>query len=657
MKTLIAIISLSVFAFAALPELKVSTKNNAAINSPAANLLTSAQQTANNCQNHLIFVHTYVPATTITLTGAANSGHNFSVSSGRDSIRGRGNSTWAGDKKPYRIKFDSAQSVFGSKKHKSWALLANWYDQTFALNAVGFELGKRIGIPGTPNQYLVDFYLNNEYKGIYQITDIVHVNKGRLEIDEKEGWLVEFDYHCPSTADEIDFATDYPNTPSRDSKLHTFIKSPEDLPKLSDYDFVKRDVNNLMTTMFNKSGFPNNGYRDLVDLESVAKYLMLEQFLDNFDFNNKSNNSGFPASNFFHKEDSRSKIKAGPIWDLDLIAGVEYASFPTHFKTDKTPVMPRHAFYKKFFEDTLFLIKFKKAWIKYKPDIEAMSKQNGFIDSIAKAVQGSVVKNFELQLGTNKTCNDNNTNTCKRGAGGFSGMAPIVLGNLQAYQAKVDTLKIWWGKRVTFFQQEMDKWNIDLSKDVIDEPSSSSSKPAGSSSSNTNSGSVTLTCTGLQQNVEKGANIAEPTLTCSNDSPATNPSWTGRPGGNSSWAVSATTSTPSYTIGVTATCGSSSGLSASCGTVAVGSDPIDPGDPTPIIIGKTIVLKNLPSNAKIEVYNLQGKLIYTSSGKSLNRENRGSDNLRIPVQTKGMYIIRIKQGNSTSTYQNRVHLN
>ncbi|MCL1957527.1 MAG: T9SS type A sorting domain-containing protein, partial [Fibromonadales bacterium] len=143
--------------------------------------------------------------------------------------------------------------------------------------------------------------------------------------------------------------------------------------------------------------------------------------------------------------------------------------------------------------------------------------------------------------------------------------------------------------------------------------------------------------------------IAVPTLTCSDGSTATNPSWTGRPSCNC-WDVSATTQSISYTIGVNATCGSASGLTATCGTVAVGSEPIDPSDPTPIIIGKTIVLKNLPSNAKIEVYNLKGKRIYF--GYSEN-----SQILKIPVQTKGVYIIRIKQGNSTSTYQNRVHLN
>ncbi|GBU21872.1 hypothetical protein R80B4_01774 [Fibrobacteres bacterium R8-0-B4] len=252
--------------------------------------------------------------------------------------------------------------------------------------------------------------------------------------------------------------------------------------------------------MFNKSGFPTNGYRDLVDLESVAKYLMLEQFLDNFDFNNKSNNSGFPASNFFHK-DRGGKIKAGPIWDLDLTGGVEYNTFPTHYTTYRTAIMPRHAFYKKFFEDPVFLAKFKKNWIRYKPDIAAMP---AMIDSIAALVRGSVVKNFELQLGSNKTCNDNNTNTCKRGAGGFSGMAPIVLGNLQAYENEIAKLKTWWGNRIQFFDDELNKMNIDTTKD-IPEPSSPTPIAAEVTRQQKHQAGVKAIANGLTINAVNGA--------------------------------------------------------------------------------------------------------------------------------------------------------
>jgi hypothetical protein len=51
-----------------------------------------------------------------------------------------------------------------------------------------------------------------------------------------------------------------------------------------------------------------------------------------------------------------------------------------------------------------------------------------------------------------------------------------------------------------------------------------------------------------------------------------------------------------------------------------------------------ILLENLPANAKVQLYNLKGKRIY-----SANSEN--SQILKIPVQTKGLYIV--KAGNQT----------
>jgi len=52
---------------------------------------------------------------------------------------------------------------------------------------------------------------------------------------------------------------------------------------------------------------------------------------------------------------------------------------------------------------------------------------------------------------------------------------------------------------------------------------------------------------------------------------------------------------------------------------------------------KTIVLENMPQNAKIDVYNMQGKRIYLG-----NSEN--SQILRIPIQTKGIYVIKVTSG-------------
>ena len=61
-------------------------------------------------------------------------------------IRGRGNSTWAMPKKPYRIKLDKKLEVAGMPAHKDWVLLANYIDPSPAKNAIGFKLADLLGL-------------------------------------------------------------------------------------------------------------------------------------------------------------------------------------------------------------------------------------------------------------------------------------------------------------------------------------------------------------------------------------------------------------------------------------------------------------------------------------------------------------------------------
>jgi len=53
-------------------------------------------------------------------------------------------------------------------------------------------------------------------------------------------------------------------------------------------------------------------------------------------------------------------------------------------------------------------------------------------------------------------------------------------------------------------------------------------------------------------------------------------------------------------------------------------------------INNTIVLENLPAGTKIEVYDLQGKRIYSTTSHS----PLATSHLKIEVQTKGMYIVK-----------------
>ena len=120
-------------------------------------------------------------------------------------IRGRGNSTWWCDKKPYRLKFPSKTKLLakadGTNDYadaKNWVLLANAADKTMLRNALTREVGLRIAektglqaLPYYPAYRFVDLVVNDVYVGTYQISDHTQILKGRINIDADNGWFLE----------------------------------------------------------------------------------------------------------------------------------------------------------------------------------------------------------------------------------------------------------------------------------------------------------------------------------------------------------------------------------------------------------------------------------------------------------------------------------
>ncbi len=65
-------------------------------------------------------------------------------------IRGRGNSSWLVDKKPYKLKFSKKQSLFGLPKSKHYALIAE--SKTIGMMSFwAFELARKLGMAWAPH--------------------------------------------------------------------------------------------------------------------------------------------------------------------------------------------------------------------------------------------------------------------------------------------------------------------------------------------------------------------------------------------------------------------------------------------------------------------------------------------------------------------------
>ncbi len=304
-----------------------------------------------------------------------NPANDVSKTDFNDSIRGRGNSTWNYPKKSYRIKFDKKTSLFGLPKAKSWVLLAEYIDPTLIMNMTVFKLGSILSIPYNHTYHHVQLYLNGEYKGVYGLTEHNQVGEGRVDIDENEGWFVKISSEY----------NEEPKFRTANYDLPVMIKSPEAEPMLIDnpaYDFVKKSLNELCDSMAS-ANFPENGYRDLVDINTFVDFLLVNEIVMNHEL-------GFPKSTYLYK-DKNGKIGAGPLWDFDWAFSYNETS-DVYFRTYNERLW-KHSFFKRFFEDPVFAAKYKERWNEKYLEIAAVSE---FIYNIGTKLEESVAENFKI---------------------------------------------------------------------------------------------------------------------------------------------------------------------------------------------------------------------------------------------------------------------
>ena len=137
------------------------------------------------------------------------------------SVRGRGNSTWAWEKKPYALKFDKKQSVLGMPKHKRWCLIANYMDRTHLRNRIAYHLGAHSKLDYTTRNEFVELYFNDVYQGCYLLTEQIKVDPNRVDVSETDGFLLEFDTYFD---EEVRF-----RTAASDIPVNVKSPDPEDL--------------------------------------------------------------------------------------------------------------------------------------------------------------------------------------------------------------------------------------------------------------------------------------------------------------------------------------------------------------------------------------------------------------------------------------------
>ena len=190
-------------------------------------------------------------------------------------IRGRGNSTWGFEKKPYRIKFDKKQEFLGpdKAKAKSWTLLANYADKSLIRNAVAACIGEFAGRPS--NASFVDLVLNGEYLGCYQVSDQMEIREKRVDITEQEDPMTDTSDISGGYFLEVDgFAYQEPAYFVTARGVAVTIKSPDDeIIDQRQIAYIRDHMNKFENALFSDDFTdPEKGYRQYVDSLTLASW-------------------------------------------------------------------------------------------------------------------------------------------------------------------------------------------------------------------------------------------------------------------------------------------------------------------------------------------------------------------------------------------------
>lgn len=220
-------------------------------------------------------------------------------------IRGRGHSSWRGEKKPYKIKFTQKTLIMGMPWNKHFALLKP-HENTVA----GLLVGKFMNMGWTPSLRPVEVVLNGDYIGLYFLTETISIDENRVNIFEQQdqetdqniipyGWLVEVDnYHDVSQI-----------TIPECSKWNLTLRyhSPEILSG-NQLQWLTNEFKAINAAVYSTDK-TSTEWEKYLDVESMARYFIVQEVMDNPD--------GFHGSFYLHKDwKENAKWVAGPVWDL-----------------------------------------------------------------------------------------------------------------------------------------------------------------------------------------------------------------------------------------------------------------------------------------------------------------------------------------------------
>lgn len=223
------------------------------------------------------------------------------ISDSEAQIKLRGNSTAKAEKKPFKIKFASKESMLGMDKGKKWNVLANAFDKSLIRNKLALDLADAIGLSYISQSEFADVYYNGVLMGSYLVTEPVEAGSTKVDIDDSD---TSKDFMIEVERERVESDVTYTSTKSG---IRFAINVPE-VPTGTQLSGINSFLTNVDAAIRTKKA---SEYSKYIDVDSFVNYYIVSEIFKAVDFN-------YSSTRFYVKN---GKMYAGPVWDLDLSSG------------------------------------------------------------------------------------------------------------------------------------------------------------------------------------------------------------------------------------------------------------------------------------------------------------------------------------------------
>lgn len=303
--------------------------------------------------------------------------------SARGAIKGRGNYTWNYPKKPYKIKFDERQSIFGFPENRDWVLLADHCDKSLMRTAYMCELSYALDMKYPLRYRHVKLYVNREYRGIYILIDQVENKEYRVEVEE-DGYVFENDNYFYN--EPLHFVTDirqYPYSFRYPNPANGEIAEGDEK-----YEYIRDFMNKFEQELYTERFLARDGYRNMVDLNSFAKWFILAELTASHDPNM-----------FYVLQKRGAKLETGPLWDAEYTLGISYReqatglwAVPPFEPVVDQEIWSRWKYYPRMLGDPFFIEAIRQEWAVLKTRLPAVQEK---LAQVAANISVAQKSNFE----------------------------------------------------------------------------------------------------------------------------------------------------------------------------------------------------------------------------------------------------------------------